>query len=526
MKFKVTGQRLEIEAPMTVSEGARNFVTFELTSDESWKDFIKTARFENENTEYVCDVPDVEEGKAYYIPSEILVGGRVSVGVVGVCGQDRLATTQVAHFDVEKAIDNGKMPTITPNAYAKYVNDVREHRRVSERASESCQESLDECRRLSTKVSEIFESNSVSERKVRRMLEESSGILDAVGVAFREIVEIKESLSLLDTSLVQAEKKRDTMERAREISENKRKANETLRQKSEVERASSEIRRSREEGLRIVGEVERQKKFNELDKRILELENKKPELISSVVGRLTNKGRVELLDSAALEVIGITVYGESYLENGKLCGVGENGSVTLNIQGEAVSVSLPSPLYSVGDIRDELVISADGSVNVIRRIEKYIVNSKSPLLRDDSKNERVMFVAPLETNGARCDSDGGMSSYFSYGAGCDEDSVWVSGEYLFFNLDSNKYPDTNALTARLESDELVILYPKDSAEKEEEGSVVLPDLSVPCTIDGEYTLSLEYKKDIFKTFEKIISRLDSLEEKEEYNGNNEEACIT
>ena len=98
MILEVTKQKLRVNGEVT--EGAINYATFELHCDKSWEDFIKTVRFATEDGIY--DISDVETCRAYYSPHEVLLEGKVWVGVVGVSGENRVATTEKASFYVKK----------------------------------------------------------------------------------------------------------------------------------------------------------------------------------------------------------------------------------------------------------------------------------------------------------------------------------------------------------------------------------------------------------------------------------------
>lgn len=519
MKFKVTGQELEILSSKVISEGAVNFVTFELCCDESWNGFAKTVRFAHQDSEEVFDIPDVDEGVAYYVPAEVLTKGMVYVGVVGVQSTERVATTSKAFFTVDEAVEGGKTPSVTADAYAKYVRDVTEHRRASEEAKKVSLECLEKCTRLKEDADTFARSAILSKRKTERILEEVSGMLDAVSMAFRSIKQIEEGLASLNGNLSRSELERDGAERARSMNERKRACLEEQRKSSEDEREAAEMRRCNAEDMRVSRELERDRKLRDMNERLSELEDRAPLPLSYVTVKEEGNGSIELSDMSISSLNSVSVYGETVLREGKLHGKGEMGYVCLTVGADTLELPVSSPLYSVGSAKDELTLGENGDITVVRRTASYVVGSSASFICDDRREGRVMYVTPFNAHLASDQSGEGVSSAFSYGLSADRDSVWISGEYVFFCLDAEKYPDVPSLCKALEDAPLTLIYPVMKPYAVSEGSVypISPSIPVKVSYDGE--LSVSYTKDIFKAIENINARLDRLDEKEKENDN-------
>ncbi|MBR6633916.1 MAG: hypothetical protein IKL05_06425 [Clostridia bacterium] len=527
MKFKVTEQNLEIQAPAVISEGAINFVTFELSCDESWAEFVKTVRFKHENSDDVYDMPDIKEGVTYYVPAEVLAKGKVYVGVLGVFAVEHVATTTKAYFTVDEAVEHGKTPSTTPDAYAKYVNDVVEHRKASEGAKKAALDCLEKCQKLISDAETFSRAAVISRYKTEKLAEEVSGMLDAVGVVFGDIKRIEERLTSIDGMLSNSEQRRDNGEQVRILSENGRAYSEEDRRSRESERVVAETMRATAENLRALNEERRDRKLCDVDERLKALENADPAVLTCITAVAEGEGEVILTDDCITNTDFISLFGNTSVVDGRLYGVGEKGFVTLKINDKIIDIPISQPLQSAGEVRDELRLCPDGSVTVIRRTAKMTVEPNASILRDSKDSGRIMYVTPLTSPTPSLTVTDGVSNMFSYGSEVDRDSVWIGGEYVFLYLDKSAYPDSQTLCERLTENPLNIVYPIFKETFELEGSITPFTLDSPVTVSTEGRLSVQYKKDIFKAFEKIGARLKSLDEKtkEEKDDNSTEINI-
>lgn len=511
MKFKVTEQKLEIQAPDVISEGAINFVTFELNCDESWAEFVKTVRFKHEDSDDVYDMPDIKEGVTYYVPAEVLAKGKVYVGVLGVFAVEHVATTTKAYFTVDEAVEQGKTPSTTPDAYAKYVNDVAEHRKTSEGAKKVALDCLEKCQKLMSDAETFSRSAVISRYKTEKLAEEVSGMLDAVGVVFGDIKKIEERLTSLDGVLSHSELKRDNGEQVRILSENGRAYSEEERRSRESERVIAETMRATAENVRALNEERRDRKLGDIEARLNVLENAAPTVLTCVTAVAEGEGEVILTDDCIASTDFISLFGATSVVDGRLCGIGENGIVTLKINGEVIDIPVSQPLYSAGEVSDELRLCPDGSITVIRRTARMTVEPTASILRDSDDSQRIMYVTPLTSTPPSLVATQGISDTFSYGSDVDRDSVWISGEYVFFYLDKSIYPDSKTLCQKLQEKPLNIVYPTFKETVELEGSVTPFSVTSPIAVSGDGKLAVQYKKDIFTAFEKISARLNSLD---------------
>ncbi len=522
MKLNVTKQKLILDKE-TIAEGAVNYATFQLNCDKSWKGLTKTVRFTADDGISVYDVPEVEENKIYYIPNEVLVKGKITVGVIGV--SDKMTvTTATAFFTVEESIDRGRMPSVTHDAYAKYVHDASAHRKAAEEAEATSLACLEKCQRLKSQADSLVASALESERNSRKILEEVSCMLNAVGVAFRDIMNTGERLLSLDSNLYFSESKREKGEKARVFSESRRAEAEAERRAGETRREAAEARRMTAENVRALSEAERTKRFADIETRLSGLEEIERVDFACVFVAAEGEGELDVIDSCAL-FDSITLYGNTELVDGELCGVGEEGFVTFTVGDAEISIPVSRPLYSAGNIRDELTVSADGSVTVLRRISQVTLDGTVSAIRDDSVSERVMYVTPLLSDLPKYNSTEGISSSFSYGANNLADSVWISGDYVFLDLDSNEYPDVTALAQKLSEKSLVIVYPKQIPTQEAEGSIAPMMLAFPNVIKYDGNMKLNYKKNIFNALETLTERLNKIEKEKDNDNNIEEIHI-
>jgi hypothetical protein len=194
MKFEVKGQRLELVGSNVVAEGAVEFTTFTLECDESWDGYERVVRFRHTSHESVWDVAGVRDGEVYYVPSEVLVRGSVFVSVVGVKNGISVATTETSGFFDEGAVDSGKTPTVTPDAYAQYVmqasavqSGVEAALALTLEAEEDCSDAKKVCEVCAAECSELADACRESERT-------ALGVEKSVNEALETVRDAAESL--------------------------------------------------------------------------------------------------------------------------------------------------------------------------------------------------------------------------------------------------------------------------------------------------------------------------------------------
>ncbi len=515
MKLTVTKQKLVLDKDV-IAEGAVNYATFQLNCDDSWKGLVKTVRFTADNGINVYDVPQVEDSKIYYIPNEVLVKGKASVGVIGVSEQIIL-TTSIAYFEVEEALDCGRTPSVTNDAYVKYVKEVTAHKKAAEDAKKVSLECLEKSQKLKSEAEKFSALALESERKAQKILEEVSCILDAVGVSYRDIMNISSMLSDINGSLKVSESRRENREKTRMFSESRRDEAEASRRASETEREAAEARRMAAENLRALCESERVKRFADIETRLNFLEERERVDSGCIFVEAEGEEELDAFDSCAI-FDSITLYGNTKLIDGRLYGVGNDGFVTFTIGNTKFDIPVSKPLYSAGNVRDELTVSSNGSITVTRRVSQYTIDKTASIICDDGEGERIMYVAPLLSDLPLYNSMDGMSSSFSYGADALKDSVWISGEYVFLDLNVNEYPDVDALVQKLSEYPLTLIYPKQIPTEEIEGSIEPVPITFPNVIKYDGKMKINCQKNVFKTLETITQRLEKIE-KEKNNDN-------
>lgn len=502
MILKVTKQKLELDSDI-IAEGAINYATFELQCDISWRDFSKTVRFVKNGKVY--DLSDVEEGRSYYLPHVILNEGTVWVGVVGVSDGNRVATTEKAEFHVKGAIESGNTPVLPPDAYAKYVNEVTTHRKRAEMAEQISLECLKKCERLMSE-SENFTSIALSAKgRAEEILKEASGILDAVGMAFRDIREIEEALSSVNSRYSTAEQQRDKCEKARAFTENKRALSEDERRQRETEREAAEIRRNIAEQVRSLNDARRDDRLNTMETRLAELEAREP-ILTTCISAVASGENELVLDAFSLPE-SITIYGAT-TRDGKLHGVGEEGFVTVTSDGSSIIIPISEPLYSVGETADSVTVTADGEVTVCRRTAKVTLDGSESYTIENMRDGSVMYITPLITATPQFESVDIISSL-------EEGNIRINGDYLFICFDADLYPNIPTLAQRLKDRPVEIIYPVLRPYEKNEGSVDID--SLPSQIEYGGRISVKYKKDLFKVMDNLKKIIDEKEKKDNEN---------
>lgn len=509
MILKVTKQELTTDTER-VAEGSINYLTFSLECDRQWDEAIKTVRFKHSDSEVVYDVPFVEKGKCYYVPFHVLRKGRVTVGVIGTIGNTCVITTDEAYFDVLSSLNEGKTPEVPGNVYAAFVSELGRYRERLDRSSEALNADIEECRGLKT-LSETYAENArASEKRVEAILKDVSGMLDAVGMAVKGIRKIEERLTGVNSRLLQSEYERERDERARVITESRRAKREEERRDSETDRKAAESRRSVAEKARTIADVQRSERILAMEKRLEKLENTPVTVSPKITVETVGDGEILLKESTS-RLMSVTVYGESKCCDGRLVGIGEGGSITIKIDSYPVILPISTPLYSAGGICDEMTFCNDGSITVLRRTAVVTFNGSESIIME-KRGRRVMFALQLDERAP----DTEVGSCFATSFNSEDETVWISGEYAFFDLDSEKYKDVPTFARALSNANITLVYPCLKPYEEAEGSID-PIEGIPKAVEYDGRLLVKYEKDVFKALEIITQRLNSLEEKGENN---------
>lgn len=498
MILEVTKQKLRVKGEVT--EGAINYATFELHCDKSWEDFVKTVRFATEDGIY--DISDVETCRAYYIPHEVLLEGKVWVGVVGVSGENRVATTEKASFYVKGAIASGGTPTATPNAYAKFVNDVKACESSVEASEKSTLEALGKCREILEEVRSLTDKVTESSERSMNIRDEVYGMMNAVGMAFRGIREIEERVSATDSKYSSEEKRRDRGEQIRAFGESKRVASEEERGQRELERESAESRRNTAEQVRAMSDVRRNRRLAELESRLDALENTAPVPLTHICFTVSDESEIAVDDCT--EIKSITLYGNTQLDGNGLHGVAEDGFVRFSVDGDESELFVTAPLYSTGDVADSVTVTADGCVTVCRRTEKITLTGTESFVVDKGNDGSTMLVTPLI--GERPLYDGFVTTA-SLPDGCKE--AFISGDYLFFYVDS----DIPTFTEALKNRPAELIYPTLAQHEDSEGSTEPLSPKKHIRYDGK--ISAECHKDLFEALNLLNEKIEGLKEKKQ-----------
>ncbi|MBQ7896993.1 MAG: hypothetical protein IJ323_01075 [Clostridia bacterium] len=491
MILEIKGQTLKISNSL-ISEGALNYVTFEVKCDKSWRRLNKTVRFCHEDMSEIYDVADVKSGETYYLPEEVLKKGRVEVGVIGVKGGDTVVTTAKESFTVTASIDGGRTPRVSRDAYADYVNTVLQHTKKCKAAEKLILEVKEEVLRARAQ-SEIFYTGAKEALcESKEILENVSGALDAVGLALKDIREREEGLSSLNHILSDSERTRALAENERSFKEKCRDEREKERSDAERERELSEKGRITGERVRSMSESEREKTLRELDLRLNALEEKREHYTETL--------NFEECAETPEEVFSFSIEPKSSIR--------EN-TFTANINGEEVTIPLKSPLIRMGDLGDSIVFEKEKSY-LSRRFYTLTLDGSEEIYEEDG--EESIFVIPFPTEYTH-DGAMGESSYFSYGKERKGERVWVSGNYLFLALG-------DTYTKKTLSEKLFNLN-KGGTPLSVTFSLLVPtEEKLPFTyFDGngitvtakECNIYLSVKKNIILALSKLISKIEIIE---------------
>ena len=291
MILTVKGQSLDLAGGI-IAEGSVEFASFTLECDSSWDGYSRTVRFRHTSQEDTYDVAGVVDGRAYYVPSEVLVRGSVFVSVLGTKGASQISTTELAGFFVEGTVDSGKVPTVTENAYAQYVsrvNGVLERcEELSETSANACKEAEEYALDASSSEEKCRES-AVSCRDYATLCErvsaETSGAEQQMNIAVERVRDSVNALLSRDHSLSVSENERHASENERRESEDTRNAQESERESNEQKRASAEAERISAERGRVAGELERESRVVGLESEMAFVSDKLFRSATAIVGR-------------------------------------------------------------------------------------------------------------------------------------------------------------------------------------------------------------------------------------------------
>lgn len=296
MIFNVKGQSLELIGGNIIAEGAVEFASFTLESDSSWDTFSKTVRFRHVSQEETYDVAGVVDGKVYYIPAEVLVRGSVFVSVLGVSGTTRISTTELAGFFVEGTVDSGKTPNVTENAYAQYVDMIREKCLEVEESLTVAEKCRDDAEGFAKSTADIEAEVKASAEACRdyasfcqKVSGEVSGAEQSMNSALEGVRDSVETLLSHDHSLSIAENERVAGENTRADNERMRELAESQRVLAEKERADAESERIAAERGRVAGEAERNSKLSELGGRVNSIADSLFFAADGIVGKIESQ---------------------------------------------------------------------------------------------------------------------------------------------------------------------------------------------------------------------------------------------
>ncbi len=347
MKFKVNGQELLLDGSDIVSEGAVEFATFSLECDDSWNTYARTVRFRHASHGEIYDVAGVRDGQVYYIPSEVLVKGSVFVSVLGVKGASQISTTALAGFVVEGTLDGGKTPSVTPNAYAQYVESVSQSVEEIKAMHDKVLSSQYICEEL-TGTALGCEENCEKSVGVCAdfavLCENSSKKADAAEMSMQEAAEtVKSSIQTLfdkNSELSSSENARLEAERKRVSAEEKRAEAEDSRGESEEERKTSEAERVAAERARIISDNIREERIVGLEEQVQTLAAECKKKAEIIVGRASG-GKIVVDDALNRKAIALRVKGKttcsgtpSFDNPADILGIGESGSISFTHSGK------------------------------------------------------------------------------------------------------------------------------------------------------------------------------------------------
>lgn len=347
MKFEVNGQSLKLVDGNTVAEGAVEFASFSITCDSSWDGYSRCVRFRHVSGEDIWDVAGVQDGKIYYIPAEVLIKGSVFVSVLGVKGNERISTTELAGFFVEGSLDNGKTPKVTPDAYAQYVSAVTKSTDEAVESRDRALLAMKVCEGLAGDVTVIQDSILESESKCQNfatLCERSYSAVTGAEASMQEAVEsVRESAQKLinkNSDLSNAESVRVSNEAKRINRENARKSAEEERVFAEENRELSEAGRVMAEKTRVLADKEREERLSDVEEKTSLAVQSLLKKASAVKGVVDSK--TVLVDDAAGDMpFRLSVRGESNLAGDisketppEITTVGKSGEIALAHQGK------------------------------------------------------------------------------------------------------------------------------------------------------------------------------------------------
>ncbi len=495
MVIHIKGQDLKIENSF-IAEGAIKYATFEIRSDKSWRKFNKTVSFLHKTTNLRVDLPDIEEGKVYYFPRDILKSGEVEVAVFGVfC--DTLITTNKKSFTVEKSIEDGKTPEITENAYLKFVNDVLLHRKSCEKSEKKIREMEKNCLDAKSTSLDSLEKSRLALDKSTKTLEKISGAVDAMGLALKGVKEREEELLSENSFLIRSEELRKVGEKERSLNEEIRQKSEYERQKTEEERKESELSRVNAEKLRALCEIQRAEKIADITSRLNAVE-KNTDISNCYEEELCVENSLIFDNEQSVNEVCITpIFDEACLN--------------LEINGED---RFKTTLKRVGEVADELRINSDGAY-IFRRTSSITLDHDDEIIGEEEEGERKLFVIHLNAPFAYPDLSEsiGRSTFFDYGKKESGDNIFVSGEFIFLYVTNENFNIKKKLSdLKKEGNPLTVTYPILEEERERVKTLYLPEKITKIKADGT-EIKVKIKRNIFTTFKELSSRITFLEEK-------------
>ena len=507
MKLIVKAQALELENIGCIAEGSLNYLTFELQCDSVWDGYVRTVRFCH--GEVVCDLPEVEDGVRYYVPSAVLTAGEVCVSVIGVKDGVSVLTTAQAPFTVKASVGGGKTPEVTVDAYAKYVQEVISNRKTCEELSKETARLRQSCEEMLQKARTEARFAADARKRCESVMREVSGMMDAVCMAMKEVYDVEKRLTHANSVMCLSEERRIRNEKARRFTEDKRVLSERERRENELSRQASESKRIGAEDVRRLLDGERSKRLALVE----EMLSKAEALTSPLTVTHTVMGDGVVYTDNSPDVI--RVYGRTTVSDGAIKGLGNNGGVALVLNGRSVTVPLSAPLYSAGETADVLRIHSDGGVFVERRTAVYTLDRVDDVYGDDGGEERILYAIPLK-EASLCDKVEGECNLFAYGTEETGNSVWIDGDYLFLYLDKDEYPNSAVVKEWLSSRvslgcPLSIVYAV-REKQEQEGSIdpiALGNAKIEC---HDARISVEYKRDINNVISELEAKIDKITE--------------
>ncbi len=248
MKIILKGQQIILKDLKQFAEGTNGILAFTAEKDILWQNFEVTLRFRHSADDIVYDLVDVEDGKRYSVPTEVLKPGTVYLSALGISSDGKIATTNVVCFTVADSLEGGMSPTVTPDAYAQYVELVKNERLLSQKAREETEKFL-----------------VLAEEYLQKTISHESAAGDAA--LFSEnrraaCEELSASMANLKDQYTYSEALREAAEKQRQLAENERICAETLRQSGEAIRAEEEAARKVAEEERRSAEAARKASFD------------------------------------------------------------------------------------------------------------------------------------------------------------------------------------------------------------------------------------------------------------------------